>query len=47
MIFDESIAFLSQLDTPGIILLFWHTVIFELPRYFVSSILFAFVSTGR
>jgi cellulose synthase/poly-beta-1,6-N-acetylglucosamine synthase-like glycosyltransferase len=41
MIFEESLDLLSQLDATGFILLFWFTVIFELPRYFVSGVVVA------
>ncbi len=44
MILEASLALLSQLDLTGLILLFWFTIIFELPRYFASGVLIATMS---
>lgn len=48
MILEDGLAFLSQLDLVGLLLLFWFTVVFELPRYFIGGAVVAVIElAGR
>jgi len=39
MPFTDGLAFLSQLDLAGFIVVFWHMVLLELPRYLIAALL--------
>jgi len=41
MTVNDGIDFLSQLDLAGIVLFFWHTIIFEVPRYLLGGFITA------
>lgn len=44
MIVSDALDFLSQLDLYGAVVLFWFTVIFEIPRYVAAGIVVAVVN---
>ena len=45
--FSQGLAFLSQLDLYGIVMLFWFFILFEFPRYVVAFAVITFTTLFR